>query len=165
MKHSLIKFGIISAMALGMVAAPAFAGESTAGTKIGVLTCKTVPHTTVNLLVHSTTDVRCDFVATDGSGVEHYIGETGVGFGVDLSYKRESTIAFTVFAADGHAGNHKMAGKYVGAGASATVGAGVGAQVLVGGGDKSISLEPALEGNTGLGASAGLTYLYLQADK
>jgi len=165
MKRSLIKIGIFTAMALTMAAAPAFAGNSTAGTKIGVLTCKTVPHTTVNLLIHSTTDVRCDFVATDGSGVEHYIGETGIGFGVDLSFKEESTIAFTVFAADMHSGNHKMAGKYVGAGGSAKVGAGVGAQVLVGGGDSSISLQPAIEGNTGIGASAGLTYLYIQADK
>jgi len=165
MKYTLTKIGIICAMALSMAAAPAFAGNSTAGTKIGVLTCKTVPHSTVNLLIHSTTNVRCEFVATDGSGVEHYIGETGVGLGVDLSYKRESTIAFTVFAADNKSGSHKMAGKYVGAGASATFGAGLGAHVLVGGGDDSISLQPAIEGNTGLGASAGLTYLYIQADK
>lgn len=168
MKHTLIKLGTTGAIALALVlvAIPqVMAGESTSGTKIGVLTCKTVPNSGMNLLLHSTVDVRCDFVSTDGSGTEHYIGETGVGFGVDLSYKRETTIAFTVFAADVRKGNHKLAGKYIGGGGSATVGAGLGAQVLLGGGNDSISLQPAIEGSTGLGVSGGVTYLYLQADK
>ncbi len=163
MKNTLAKIGIISVMALAMSATPAFAGESTAGTKIGILTCKTVPDSGLNLLIHSTVDIRCDFVSTDESGKEHYVGETGVGFGIDLNYKRESTMVFTVFAVDVRTGNHKLAGKYGGVGASATVGAGVGAQVLLGGSNDSISLHPVIEGSTGLGASVGITYLYLQA--
>jgi len=40
---------------------------------------------------------------------------------------------------------------------------GVGAAVLVGGGDKSFSLQPlALEGSTGLGLSGGVGYLYIE---
>lgn len=142
--------------------ATALAGESTAGTKIGVLTCETVPDTGLNLLIHSTVDVKCKFDATDRSGTEHYIGETGIGFGLDISHKTKETIVFSVFAADFKVGNHKLAGKYIGASASASVGLGIGAHALIGQGKDSISLQPALEGNEGIGASAGLSYLYLQ---
>jgi len=164
MKSLITKLAIISALIFPLIPA-ATAGESTAGTEIGILTCKTVPDSTVNLVIHSTASVRCNYVSTDGSGVEHYVGETGVGFGIDLSYKRESTIAYSVFALDTKQGSHKMAGKYVGVGATATLGAGLGAHALIGGSDNSISLRPALEGSTGIGVSGGFTYLYLQAAK
>lgn len=144
-------------------AIPAWAGNSTAGTKIGVLTCDAIPESGVNLLIHSTVDVSCSFKSTDGSGVEHYVGETGVGLGIDFRIDRTRQMVFTVFAADTTHGSNKLAGKYVGAGGSATVGVGVGAQVLVGGSNKSVSLQPVIEGSTGVGVSAGVTYLYIQA--
>ena len=152
----------ITLVASMLAAAPAFAGESTAGTKVGVLTCKTLPDTGHNLIIHSTVDVDCTYDATDKSGTEHYIGETGIGLGINLQFDKARTLVFTVLAADTKQGNHKLEGKYVGAGASASVGAGVGAQVLVGGGDSSISLQPVIEGSKAVGASAGVTYLYLQ---
>jgi hypothetical protein len=47
-----------------------------------------------------------------------------------------------------------------------SVGVGAGAAVLVGGGFKDFSLQPvALEGNIGLGAAAGLGYLYLEPER
>jgi len=156
---------LIAAAVTFVFALPLQAGESTAGTKIGVLTCKSIPGTGLNLLIHSTVDVKCKFDATDRSSTEHYIGETGIGLGLDISHKTKQTMVFTVFAADSRQGNHKLAGKYIGASASATVGAGLGAHVLVGQGKNSVSLQPAIEGNQGIGASAGLSYLYLQADK
>lgn len=155
--------GIALALALGLFPAmPACAGESTAGTKIGVLDCKTLPRSGFSLLIHSTADIKCDYTATDGSEMEHYIGETGVGLGIDLNYDRKTRLVYTVLAADFKSGSYKLAGRYFGAGASATVGAGVGAQVLVGGSNNSISLQPVLEGSTGLGTSAGITYLFIQ---
>jgi len=143
---------------------PSYAGNSTAGTKIGILTCHSVPNSGVNLIIHSTVDITCTFDSTDSSGVEHYIGETGIAFGINASYEVEKHLLFTVFAADTVSGNHKLAGKYGGVGASASVGVGAGAQILVGGSNSSISLQPVLEGSTGVGASAGLTYLYLQTN-
>jgi hypothetical protein len=148
-----------------LLAMPAFAGKSTAGTKIGVMTCQTVPHSGFTLLIHSTVDIKCRFESTDGSGVEHYIGETGIGLGVDLGSNIKKELVYTVFAADFKSGSYKLAGKYGGVGASASIGAGVGAQVLAGGNNDSISLQPVIEGNTGIGASAGVTYLYLQPEK
>ena len=164
MKTRTTMFGIGMTLMAAMVAAvPAWAGNSTAGTKIGILTCNAIPESGVNLLIHSTVDVSCSFNSTDGSGTEQYVGETGVGLGIDFRFDRERQLVFTVFAADTTHGSHKLAGKYVGAGGSATLGVGVGAQVLVGGSNKSVSLQPVIEGSTGIGVSAGVTYLFLQA--
>ncbi|MDQ6992666.1 MAG: DUF992 domain-containing protein [Mariprofundus sp.] len=162
MRKSLFGLGL-ALVASALMAAPAFAGHSTAGTKIGVLNCDSIPGSGVNLLIHSTVDLECTFNSTDGSGVEHYVGETGVGFGIDLKWDSKRHLVFSVFAADTKSGSNKMAGKYAGVGAAAAVGLGLGAQVLVGGSDKSVSLQPVIEGSEGIGASAGLTYLYLQA--
>jgi len=138
---------------------------SSAGTKIGVLTCKTVKGSGVNLLIHSTQDVKCEFRSTAGGSVEYYKGETGVGLGIDINIGRKETLTFAAFSADFKAGTWQLAGKYGGAGASATVGIGAGAQALIGGNNRTISLEPAITGSTGGGVAAGLTYLYLEPDK
>ncbi|MGH8590163.1 MAG: DUF992 domain-containing protein [Gammaproteobacteria bacterium] len=56
--------------------------------------------------------------------------------------------------------------KYTGAKASATAGVGVGANVLIGGGQKSFTLQPlSLTGSTGVGVAGGVGYLYLEPDK
>ncbi len=161
-KQILLSLGL-ALMASLLITIPAYAGNSTAGTKIGILTCKTVPDSGVNLLIHSTVDITCRFESTDGSGVEHYVGETGIGLGIDFSYDIKKQMIFTVFAADTVQGSHKLAGKYGGAGASVSAGIGAGIQLLVGGSDRSVSLQPVIEGSTGIGASVGITYLYLQA--
>lgn len=138
---------------------------STAGGKIGVLTCKTVKGSGINLLIHSTEDVKCEFRSTAGGDVEYYKGETGVGLGIDLNISRQTSFSYGVFAADFKAGTYQLAGKYGGAGGSATVGVGLGAQGLIGGNDRSVSLQPVISGSTGAGVTAGLTYLYLEPDK
>ncbi len=158
-----IAFATVAAGALAL-AAPIQPASAQGGVQIGVLTCNTVEGTRINLLVHSTVDVECVFRAADG-GEERYKGETGIGLGVDLNWRRDETIHFAVISAQGDVriGAHSLAGKYAGAKASATVGVGAGAAVLVGGGANNITLQPlALEGSTGLGVAAGLGYLYLE---
>lgn len=156
----------LAAAVLGsaMLIAPAQqASAQEGGIELGILTCDTVAGTRVNLIIRSTVDVKCTF---KGSSVEeHYKGETGIGLGIDLNISRDETIAFTVLAAksDMSAGAHALTGKYVGAKASVTVGVGLGAAVLVGGGEKNFSLQPiALETSTGFGLSGGVGYLYLE---
>ena len=96
---------------------------------------------------------------------EKYQGETGIGLGIDLSFKSSETMVWVVIApsSDVSPGNHALVGKYYGAKAEATIGVGVQANVLVGGGDKSFSLQPvSLGGQTGFGAAGGLGYMYLE---
>ncbi|MEM7404064.1 MAG: DUF992 domain-containing protein [Pseudomonadota bacterium] len=133
-------------------------------TRLGILTCNSIPGTRVNLIIRSTTDVHCQFKNADGK-VEHYIGETGIAFGADLTFaKEQETFAFTVISASAlEMGKHLLAGRYVGGKASASVGLGVGAAVLVGGDRDNFTLQPlALEGNTGVGLAAGLGFLYIE---
>jgi len=158
----------ITALTIGLVVVVFAAGPANAagdvGINVGILTCTAVQGSGYNFIITSSVDVECEFTDTTHQS-EYYIGETGIGFGVNLNFKADEKIGFTVFAASKNykIGSHGLSGKYGGAKASATVGVGVGAAVLVGGGS-GFSLQPlALEGNTGFGAAAGLGYLYLQA--
>jgi len=151
-------------LALPMVAM-ADGDKTSEGTKLGKLECKTVEGSGSNLLIHSTVDVKCTFTSTAGEK-ENYKGETGIGFGVDLSFDKQSSFVYAVMAADFKVGEYKFAGKYYGAGGDATIGRGLGAGVLIGGSKKSVSLEPiGLSATRGAGVSGGLTYLYLEPDK
>ncbi|MGH8565239.1 MAG: DUF992 domain-containing protein [Gammaproteobacteria bacterium] len=169
MKH--FALGTTGAVTLGaaLLAAPLCtlqAADTPSGAKIGTLTCKSVPGTRRSILIHSSVEVSCDY--KEGIVEEKYKGETGIALGVDLNLKQDETLAWAVFApaSDVSAGNYALAGKYTGAKASATVGVGVGANVLIGGGKKSFTLQPvSLTGSKGVGVAGGVGYLYLESDK
>lgn len=157
---------LIAAVTAPFIALPSAARAADPGVRIGVLNCEAVKGTRLNLLIMSSVDVTCAFEGLNGR--ETYKGETGIGLGADLNLKGVEKISFAVLAATSayRIGSYALAGRYVGAKASASVGVGAGAAVLLGGGGKNISLQPlAIEGNVGLGAAAGLGYLYLEPDK
>jgi len=108
----------------------------------------------------SSHDVHCTFSPVSGRP-ERYTGSISQ-FGVDIGYQQSAVIIWGVLTPTTTPGPGALAGTYVGATASAAVGAGVGANVLVGGSNKSISLQPlSLEGGVGLNAAAGLAALTL----
>lgn len=157
-----LALAFVVSVALGSGAATA----ETAGLQVGIIKCNVVPGSRVNLLIRSTADVNCTWEY--GGAVERYKGETGIALGLDLSFKDNEVIAFTVIAAsaDVTPGKYALTGKYVGGQADAALGVGVGAKVLVGGGSKNVSLQPlALSGSTGVGASAGVGFLYIEPAK
>ncbi len=154
---------ILAVICAVMVAATGLAHADEPG-KIGVLTCKSITGSRVNLIIRSTTDVYCEFKHSDGK-VEHYLGETGIALGADLTFAKEEEIfAFAVLSAeDIKAGEHALAGRYVGGKVSASLGIGIGAAALVGGSNDNFALNPlALEGNKGFGAAAGIGFLYIE---
>ena len=56
-----------------------------------------------------------------------------------------------------------LAGQYGGASAEATVGAGLGANVLVGGSNRTVTLQPlSVQGQTGLNLAVGVSGLELR---
>lgn len=139
------------------------AEDEKAGAKFGVLTCEPVAGSKRNLLIRSSVDIIC--VYEDGDVQEHYKGESGIGLGIDLSWTSNEVMKWTVLAAssDISPDNFALSGKYYGAKAEASAGVGVQANVLIGGGDKSFTLQPlSLGGQTGVGVAAGLGYLYLE---
>lgn len=133
-----------------------------AGTQMGILTCEKIPGSEKNLLIHSSAGFECVFKGTAGSE-EKYKGEAGIALGLDVSWTKESTIAYAVMGAAGAESQPgELVGTYTGGTASAALGLGTGAKVLVGGGKSNIALSPlALEASKGVGASAGIGYLTL----
>lgn len=143
------------------------AGAAQSGVEAGILTCERVPGSGINLIIHSTADVKCTFKNSEGK-VERYKGETGVALGVDLEWKTEEKIAFTVISADKDVmpGSYALAGKYFGGKASVAAGLGAGAQSLIGGSGDNVALQPlALSASKGVGVAAGIGYLYLEPEK
>jgi len=158
------KFTLAAAAALLAAAGQGVMAQG--GVKLGVIECNVVPGSRVNLLIRSTADVECVF--NNQGTTEYYKGETGIALGLDLSFKSNQKLAFTVIGAvdDVQPGAHALRGKFVGGEVSAAAGVGLGAKALVGGSNKNISLQPlALETSEGLGASGGLSFLYLEPKK
>lgn len=131
------------------------------GVKVGILTCHV--HSGWGYIVGSSKGVDCAY-HPNGRMEDHYSGSISK-LGVDIGYTSGATIVWDVVAPSSDVRPGALAGDYAGATASATVGVGVGAHVLVGGLDKSIALQPvSVEGNTGLDVAAGIGALTLRAD-
>lgn len=139
------------------VAAPAQA----AGVQIGTLTCHIEPG--FGLVLGSRKDMLCEYKAAQGFE-ERYVGSV-TKIGVDIGWTRGGTMVWAVFAPSSDVAAGALEGRYGGLTAGATVGVGLGANVLLGGFDQSIALQPlSVEGNTGLNLAAGIGAMRLQTD-
>jgi hypothetical protein len=140
----------VAALSLFALGAPA---EAAAGVKVGVLTCHV--SSGWGFIFGSSKDLRCEFSPSHGYG-ERYQGTVSK-FGVDIGYTASGIIVWDVIAPENSMRKGALAGSYAGASASATAGVGVGANVLIGGLERSIALQPlSVEGNTGLNIAAGI---------
>ena len=148
---------IIAAAASLLAFAPV--AHADGGIKIGVLTCEVEGG--VGFIVGSSKDAMCTFKSR-GHRVEHYVGTVGK-LGVDIGVTNQTVMAWAVFA-PGKLGRDALRGSYTGVSAEATVGVGLGANVLVGGFKKGINLQPiSLQAQTGLNVAAGIGSLTLHA--
>ncbi len=135
---------------------PQAAGKS--GANVGSLSCTVAGG--MGFIFGSSKDLSCLFTRSDGIA-ERYTGSVKK-FGVDLGFTKEAQMVWLVFA-PGSIAPGSLTGGYVGATASATVGVGVGANVLIGGGSGQITLQPvSVEGSKGLNVAAGLAEVALQ---
>ena len=131
---------------------------------VGTMSCKTLPHSGISLLIHSTRQIRCKFTPANGGPVEYYKGETGVRLGLDVNINKRGNIAYSVLATHFEPGTHQLAGKYSGVGGGLTLGLTVGETAPIQKQDRSVSLQPIRSAHSGAGGAAGFTYLYLEAD-
>lgn len=130
---------------------------SKTGANVGSLTCTVAGG--IGFVFGSSKDLSCLFTRTDGVA-ERYTG-TVKKFGVDLGFTKEAQMVWLVFA-PGNMAPGALTGGYVGGTASATVGVGVGANVLIGGGSGQVTLQPvSVEGSKGLNVAAGLAEVAL----
>ncbi|MDX8397489.1 MAG: DUF992 domain-containing protein [Mariprofundaceae bacterium] len=132
---------------------------------VGTLKCKLFPHSGVNLLIHSSQDVRCKFITRDGSLVESYKGEIGIRFGIDISFSQRAVMLYSVLVKDVNITPQQLAGKYFGVSGHAILGFAAGDSSPIEKINKTVLLQPVRASVSGVGAAAGLSYLYLEVDK
>lgn len=140
------------ALAATLVAAP-FAASAADGVEIGQLTCRQTDRT--NLILFSEAKFSCIFNPTEGPN-ERYRGEIDK-VGLELTDDKVETIVWYVFAPREGVSKGSLEGAYYGVSADAAIGAGAGARVLLGGFERSITLQPAaVSAERGIGVAAGI---------
>ena len=149
------KLIVASLIALGLTLT---AAQANTGVKIGVLSCGIEGG--VGFIIGSSKGVACVFRPTGGGRAEHYQGSIGK-LGIDIGVTDQTAVAWAVFA-PGKIKRGALAGSYGGVSAEATVVAGLGANVLIGGFEKTINLQPvSVQAQTGLNIAAGIAGLHL----
>ncbi|MGH7030459.1 MAG: DUF992 domain-containing protein, partial [Stellaceae bacterium] len=130
-----------------------------AGVKVGVLTCNV--SSGVGFIFGSSRSLSCTF-APASHRYEHYVGSINK-FGVDIGYIHGGVLVWSVVAPTAVPTPCALAGNYGGAAANATIGVGLGANVLVGGSGNSFAWQPvSIEGTTGLNGAAGIASMTLR---
>lgn len=150
-----VKLGALGLMTGGLaLGTPAQAQDM----RVGVMTCNMASG--FGYVLGSSRDLHCTFVPAAGSP-EHYAGSISK-FGLDIGYVQDAVIVWTVVAPTVALPPGSLTGTYGGATASVTIGVGGGANVLVGGSNDTISLQPvSIEGGTGLNVSGGVAAMSL----
>jgi hypothetical protein len=127
--------------------------------QVGVLECR--GGASVGFIVGSVTNLGC-VLRVEGRPEDRYIAVIQK-VGLDIGITEQTALAWSVFAPVARLAPGDLTGNYAGADASASVGLGAGGNVLVGGSNKSIALQPlSVQGEVGLGVAAGLESLELR---
>jgi len=166
MKVSSGKIAFVAALvlALGVFAAPQARAADSGGATVraGYLSCHV--HAGWGFIFGSSRKIDCSYALQPGY-TEYYTGSI-TKFGADIGYLQSGVILWAVLAPSTNLGQGALAGHYGGATASVAVGVGAGANVLIGGFQNSIALQPvSIEGQNGLNVAAGVTELTLTFNK
>jgi hypothetical protein len=151
------------AMAQGEASAPASSGGSGGATvRAGYLTCHIASGW--GFIFGSSRKLECAYALQPGY-TEYYTGSI-TKLGADIGYLGSGVIIWAVLAPTTNLGQGALSGHYAGATASAAVGVGAGANVLIGGFHSSIALQPiSIEGQNGLNVAAGVASMALAFNK
>jgi hypothetical protein len=129
--------------------------------RAGVLTCNLDP--TIGLIIGSQQQASCVFNPSRPGAPNESYSATLSRVGLDLGVRAGGTLVWGVFAATSKLPPRVLAGTYVGAAGDASVGVGVGANVLVGGSNRTVSLQPlSVSGDIGVNLALGVAGLRLR---
>lgn len=127
-------------------------------TKAGTLTCDISGG--IGMIIASKKEVTCMFTPSAPGPREVYVGSISK-FGLDVGATAGGEMVWQVLAPSTRKFG-ALAGHYAGAAGEATVGAGVGANVLVGGSNRTVTLQPlSVQGQVGLNLAVGVAGLDL----
>jgi hypothetical protein len=131
--------------------------QAQSGVKTGTLVCDVAGG--FGYIVGSRKAVNCTFNGERGY-YEHYTGHI-TKIGLDLGETSGGTIIWQVFEPTTH--HATLGGEYGGVTAQATLGAGLGANALIGGSNNAVALQPfSFEGQSGFNLAAGVGGLTLR---
>lgn len=146
---------LAASLAAAFLAAPASAGD----VKLGVLTCEIEGGTGMIIASHKGLD--CTFKSSRGGRRERYTGIISK-IGVDVGVTHQGSLVWAVLAVSRDYEPGRLAGDYLGATAEASVVAGGGANLLVGGFQRSFSLQPlSVQAQTGVNLALAVTSMKL----
>ena len=143
----------IGAAALAAGTCLALPAQAESGVQIGVLTCNEQPGW--GYIIGSSQGLNCRFEQDNGPTV-FYTGRLSK-VGIDIGRINGGTLTWAVFAPASNMAPGALQGTYGGLTASVALGAGIGANALIGGFDRSIALQPlSVEGLSGAEIAAGI---------
>ncbi len=153
-----VRYAVAGASAICFGLAPVAQAKPESTVRAGVLTCSVEGG--ASFIFGSTKDMRCVF---DSEGrKERYVGRIDK-FGVDIGITGKSVLVWTVLAPTDNLSAGSLSGEYIGISADASIGVGGGANLLVGGSNDTISLQPlSAQAQTGLNAALAVAALKLQ---
>jgi hypothetical protein len=115
----------------------------------------------IGFVVGSQRQVNCLFTPNYPAPPEQYIG-TITKIGLDIGVTGGGQLVWAVQMSTTRR-RGVLAGSYAGVSGEATIVAGLGANVLVGGNDRSVALQPlSVQGQVGLNIAAGIAEISLQ---
>lgn len=157
MSRSILLAGVAATMLASL--GGAHAQQPMQRVQVGILECR--GGASVGFIVGSVTNLGC-VLRVDGMPEDRYVA-TIRKVGLDLGITQESALAWGVFAPVARLAPGDLAGNYAGAQGSAAIGVGAGGNVLVGGSNNTIALQPlSLQGQVGVSIAAGLESLELR---
>jgi hypothetical protein len=155
------RFAVAAASLGAVVFGAGFAeAQEPNGVKTGTLVCNVSGG--IGYIIGSRKAVHCTYTGVRGRH-ERYIGHI-TKVGLDIGATTGGQIIWAVFEPTEH--HAALGGEYGGLTAQATFGAGLGANVLVGGSNNAVALQPfSVEGQTGLNLAAGVGALTLHRER
>ena len=123
-----------------------------------MLTCRT--SASIGLIVGSRQRLRCQFQSSSGR-THNYTGVINR-IGLDLGVTGGGVMVWAVLASTPTISPGALTGRFVGASGDVALGVGVGANVLIGGTRRSVSLQPlSVEGQVGVNLALGVAAMTL----
>ena len=149
--------GTLAAVTLAVVLGSTNAQPSQV--RVGTLACSM--SSSIGLILGSQKNVSCNFKGQHPGEPEEAYAGTMTTIGIDIGVTTGGAIIWAVFAGTNrYAG--MLTGSYVGATAEVSVAAGLGANVLVGGSNQSVALQPvSVQGQLGFDIAGGIGALEL----
>ena len=154
--NEISRLTLFSLLALAAMTSPGAADNKI---KSGILDCDVSAG--VGLIFTEKQTMNCKFTPLGGGPVDHYTGSIDE-VGLSIGATEGGILVWSVMSAQQGVPVGALAGTYKGISADASVGVGLGENILMGGNNSAFMLQPSsYEGQVGLNVAAGVTTVTL----